>query len=297
MPWYIYSMLTSFSFVGLYLCIRWLTGKGFAPKQILLFMVGFALLGFFGVTAPSLRHVVNSDNFLGFLAAAAFAGIFSSIGHWADFEAIKRAPNPGFATAIRNCSILPVTILSVFLFDSSFNLLKLLGIFVILVGIIALMIERKGFSQEKAGSQSAGTHWVSLAFLALASYTLAVFGIKKATVLGFAPPEICLFIYIVNFIFFNIICRKEIKGYFQDKAKLRFFLPVAIICAGFAFAVNLLNVKGISLAPNPGYHEAIRNTNVLFVTLLAIPLFSASIDKQKIMGVISIVIGIVVLVI
>ena len=142
-------MLTSFSFVGLYLCIRWLTGKGFAPKQILLFMVGFALLGFFGVTAPSLRNVVNSDNFLSFLAATAFAGLFSSIGHWADFEAIKRAPNPGFATAIRNCSILPVTILSVFLFDSSFNLLKLLGIFVILVGIIALMIERKGFSQEK----------------------------------------------------------------------------------------------------------------------------------------------------
>ncbi len=297
MPWYIYSMLTSFSFVGLYLCIRWLTGKGFAPKQILLFMVGFALLGFFGVTAPSLRHVVNSDNLLSFLAAAAFAGIFSSIGHWADFEAIKRAPNPGFATAIRNCSILPVTIFSVFLFDSSFNLLKLLGIFVILAGIIALMIERKGFSHEKTGSQSARTHWVSLAFLALASYTLAVFGMKKATLLGFAPPEICLGMYIVNFIFFSIICRNEVKGYFQDKAKLRFFLPVAIICAGFAFAVNLLNVKGISLAPNPGYHEAIRNTNVLFVTLLAIPLFSASIDKQKIMGVISIVIGIVVLVI
>jgi drug/metabolite transporter (DMT)-like permease len=297
MPWYIYSMLTSFSFVGLYLCIRWLTGKGFAPKQILLFMVGFALLGFFGVTAPSLRQVVNSDNFLGFLAAAAFAGLFSSIGHWADFEAIKRAPNPGFATAIRNCSILPVTILSVFLFDSSFNLQKLLGIFVILAGIIALMIERKSFSHEKAGSQSAGTHWVSLAFLALASYTLAVFGMKKATLLGFAPPEICLGIYIVNFIFFSIICRKEIKGYFQNKAKLRFFLPAAIICAGFAFAVNLLNVKGISVAPNPGYHEAIKNTNVLFVTLLAIPLFSASIDKQKIMGVISIVIGIVVLVI
>jgi drug/metabolite transporter (DMT)-like permease len=260
-------------------------------------MVGFALLGFFGVTAPSLRDVVSSDRFLSFLAAATFAGIFSSIGHWVDFEAIKRAPNPGFATSIRNCSILPVTVFSVFLFDSSFHLLKLLGVVLILAGIIGLLIERKVFSGEKEIRQSANNHWVPLAFTALACYTLAVFGMKKATLLGFAPPEICLCIYIVNLIFFSMICRKELRSYFQDKSKLRFFLPVVLACAVFALAVNLLNVKGISVAPNPGYHEAIRNTNVLFVTFLAIPLFSASIDKQKIVGVISIVVGIIVLVI
>lgn len=48
MPWFVYSILSAFLFVGLYLCIRWLTDKGFAPKQILLFMIGFALLGFLG---------------------------------------------------------------------------------------------------------------------------------------------------------------------------------------------------------------------------------------------------------
>jgi hypothetical protein len=120
---------------------------------------------------------------------------------------------------------------------------------------------------------------------------------KKATVLGFAPPEICLVIYIVNFIFFLVVCRKELKGYFQDRAKLRFFLPVVFACALFALAVNLLNVQGISLAPNPGYHEAIRNTNVLFLTFIAIPLFKASIDVQKAIGVISTVVGIVIVVI
>lgn len=297
MPWYVYSILSSFSFVGLYLCIRWLTSKGFAPKQILLFMVGFALIGFFGATAPSLHRVINSDNFLSFLAAATFAGIFASIGHWADFEAIGRAPNPGYATSIRNSSVLPVTILSVFLFDSSFDFLKLLGILLILPGIIALLIERKTFREKKEGGPASKKPWVPMAFIALASYTLTVFGMKKATLLGFAPPEICLCIYIVNFIFFLVVCRKELRGYFQDKTKLRFFLPVVLGCAFFAFAVNLLNVKGIALAPNPGYHEAIKNTNVLFVTLLAVPLFSASINKQKMIGVVSIVAGIIILVI
>ena len=297
MPWYVYSVLSSLSFVGLYLCIKWLTTRGFAPKQILLFMVGFALIGFFGATVPSLHSVVNSDKFFSFLGAATFAGIFTSIGHWADFEAIGRAPNPGYATSIRNSSVLPVTILSVLLFDSPFHLIKLLGIFLILAGIIALLIEKKTDSKEGESRQPAKNSWIPRAFIALASYTLAVFGMKKATLLGFAPPEICLCIYIVNFIFFLVICRKELKSYFEDKIRLRFFLPVVLVCAFFAFTVNLLNVKGISLAPNPGYHEAIRNTNVLFITLLAIPLFSASINKQKMIGIVSTVAGIVVLVI
>ena len=297
MPWFVYSILSAFLFVGLYLCIRWLTDKGFAPKQILLFMVGFALLGFLAATAPSLRKVLNSENFLGFLAAGTFAGIFSSIGHWADFEAIKWAPNPGFSTSIRNSSILPVTILSVILFNSQFHFIKLFGVFLILAGIIALVIQRQASSGERRiRNIDRKNYWVPLAFVALAGYTLTVFGMKKATLLGFSPPEICLCIYIVNFIFFAFICRKNFRSYFQDKARMRFFLPVVFACAFFAFAVNLLNVKGIELAPNPGYHEAIRSTNVLFITFLAIPLFSASMDKQKIMGVISIVAGIFILV-
>jgi drug/metabolite transporter (DMT)-like permease len=297
-PWFVYSILAALFFVGLYLCIRWLTDKGFSPRQILLFMIGFALLGFLGATAPSLGKVLSSEKFLGFLAAATFAGIFSSIGHWADFEAIKRAPNPGFSTSIRNSSILPVTILSVILFNSQFHFIKLLGVFLILAGIIALVIQRQASPEEKwARNTGDKNYWVPLAFIALAGYTLTVFGVKKATLLGFSPPEICLCIYIVNFIFFTVLCRKDFRSYFQDRARLRFFLPVVFACAFFAFAVNLLNVKGIELAPNPGYHEAIRSTNVLFVTFLAIPLFSASMDKQKIIGVISIVAGIFILVI
>jgi drug/metabolite transporter (DMT)-like permease len=190
-----------------------------------------------------------------------------------------------------------VTLLSVVLFQSQFHLLKLGGVFLILAGIIALVIQRKPSSQEERTRPPAQkNYWVSLSFIALAGYTLTVLGMKKATLLGFSPPEICLCIYIVNFLFFTFLCRKDIRGYFQEKTRLRFFLPVVFACAFFAFAVNLLNVKGIELAPNPGYHEAIRNTNVLFLTFLAIPLFSASMDKQKILGVVSTVVGMLILV-
>jgi|GEM_PF-1246476 len=297
LSWYVYSILTSFSFVGLVLCIRWLTNKGFTPKQALLFMIGFAFLGFLGIAGSTLDKVINSDHFFSFLAAGSFAGIFASIGHWADFEAIKRAPNPGYATAIRNCGILPVIVLSVFLFGSSLHLVKLLGALLILSGIMALVIQRNPYPVEEEKANSGRSPWVALSFAALACYTLMVFGIKKATMLGFAPPEICLLIYLINLLFFASLCRKEVKDYFKDKAKLKFFLPVVLIAAFFAFAANLLSVKGLELAPNPGYHEAIKNTNILFVTVLAIPLFSASFDKLKILGVSSIAFGIIVLVV
>jgi drug/metabolite transporter (DMT)-like permease len=274
-----------------------LTTKGFAPKQILLFTIGIALLGFICVAVPSLHSVVESDRFPVFLVVGIFSGIFASFGHWADFEAIKHAPNPGYATSIRNCSVLPVTILSVFLFNSEFGFPELMGALLILAGIMALVIERKTPIESNESKQPNSNIWILLAFMALTCYTLTVFGMKKATLLGFSPPEICLCIYIVNFIFFTVICRKEFRNYFRDKARLKFFLPIAFTCGCFAFAVNLLNVKGIQLAPNPGYHEAIKNTNVLLVTFLAIPLFSTRIDKQKLMGVLLTLAGITVLVV
>jgi len=87
---------------------------------------------------------------------------------------------------------------------------------------------------------------------------------------------------IVNVAFFAAVCRKEVRAFLLDKVRLRRFVPVTLVCALFAVAANLLNVKGLALAPNPGYHEAIRSTNLLFITVLAVPLFSASLDRQKI---------------
>ena len=297
LPWYLYSILTSLSLVGLVLCIRWLTNQGYAPKRILLFMVGIALLGFAALAGPGLARAVGSPNLLGFLLYTGLAGAFATVGHWAEFEAIKRAPNPGYATAIRSCSILPVIVFSVFLFDSTLTIFKLTGALLILGGILALVIEKdsppKGEGRDAPGKRL----WIILALTALTCYSLMVLGIKKATLLGFAPPEICVGIYLVNFVFFAVINLGGMRAYFRDRDGLRQFLPLVIVAALFAMATNLLNVKGLEMAPNPGYHEAIRNTNILLVTLLAVPLFGAHFDKAKMVGVVVILVGIVVMVV
>jgi drug/metabolite transporter (DMT)-like permease len=297
MAWYHYSISTSLSLVGLILCIRWLTNRGYQPKQILLFMVAIALVVFLGIAWPGLSDLYNSEHFLISLLFTVLAGVFASIGHWSDFEAIKRAPNPGYATALRNCSILPVIFLSVFLFNSELSPWKLAGAVVILAGIMGLVVDVRGNSPRIGEADPGRKRWILLSLVALSSYTLAVFAIKKATLLGLGPAEICAGIYIINLVFFAFLNRKEMKGYFADKAVLKRFLPVICLTVFFAVTSNLLNIKGLELTPNPGYHEAIRNTNILLVTLLSVPLFSARLDGFKLAGVVTILLGIILLVV
>jgi drug/metabolite transporter (DMT)-like permease len=187
-------------------------------------------------------------------------------------------------------------LLSVIIFNSELNPWKLAGAVVILAGIMGLVVDVKASSVQKGKNGSEGKGWVLLSMSALACYTLMVFAIKKATLLGLAPPEICAGIYIINLVFFTVLNRKEMKDYFADKAGLKRFLPVVFLTAVFAVAANMFNVKGLETAPNPGYHEAIRNTNILLVTLVSVPLFSARIDGFKLAGVVTILLGIILLV-
>ena len=78
MIWYHYSLLTSLSLVGLVLCIRWLTNRWYQPKQILLFMVGIALVGFLGLAWPGLSDWLNSKYFFSSLLFIFLAGVFAT---------------------------------------------------------------------------------------------------------------------------------------------------------------------------------------------------------------------------
>ncbi len=80
----------------------------------------------------------------------------------------------------------------------------------ILAGIISLVVDVKvkASSSPKGEGGSDGKGWVLLSLSALSCYTLMALAIKKATLLGLAPPEICAGIYIINLVFFAALNRK-----------------------------------------------------------------------------------------
>lgn len=91
--------------------------------------------------------------------------------------------------------------------------------------------------------------------------------------------------------------RYELGGWLKDKASLKILLPVAFLAGVFSFLANFFNIIGTGAAPNPGYNNAIKYTQVVLVTLLAVPLFYASFDRRKLCGVVAIVIGAVLVVV
>ena len=295
MPWYIYSIVAAFSFVGMVLCTRYLGNKGFSSKQILFFLFGFAFFEFLVLNARTLTSIWKFEQFSVFLFVMTIAGVFAVIGNWADFTAVIKAPNPGFVGAIKNSNVLLIVFLSVLMFGSSLSLTKLLGVLLVVGGMILLILEKRNSNTKQI--ERSFFRWEVLAAIAAVSFAIAVLGVKQASQIGFSSPQINLFLFGFNFLAFTLINRREIKNYFQDTAKLKGFLPIVFLAGTLAFIGNIFNIQGIITAPNAGYHESIKNTQILFTTLLSVPLLGASLSKQKLLGIILVLAGIVILVI
>ena len=295
MPWYIYSILSSLSFTGMVLCTRYLGNKKFSSKQILLFIFGFTFLGFLILNAGTLNNIWGSKQFPYFLIVMAITGLFCIIGNWADFTAVIKAPNPGFVGAIKNSNVLLIVFISTLFFGSSLNMIKLLGVLLTVGGIVALVAEKKVPLVEQDKKSLLG--WDILAAIGALSFAIMVLGVKKVSLIGFSSQQINLFLCGLNFLAFAILSRKEIKGYFQNTVQLKSFLPIVFLASTFSFVANLCNIKGIAVAPNPGYHESIKNTQILLTTLISVPLFGVKLKRRKLLGVVFVLIGVVILVI
>lgn len=295
MPWYIYSISTSLLLAGMVLCTRHLGNKGFSSKQILFFLFGFAFFGFLAINTGTLNNIFQSEHFWFFLFIIIIIGTFAVIGNWADFTAVINAPNPGFVGTIRNSNVLLITFLSILIFGSSFNLIKILGVVLIIGGITILVMEKSNTSTKR--TEKLYLKWNVLAVISALSFTIVILGLKKAIQIGFSSLQINLFTFGFNFLAFTILSRKELKSYFRDTVKLKTFLPVVFLAATFSFLANITNLKGMAIAPNPGYHESIKNIEILLTTLISVPLFGASLNKQKLLGVVAVLIGVIILII
>jgi len=286
-------MFAALSLAGMVLCTRFLGNKGFSSKQILIFILGLNALSFLALLIPSFDTFINSANLSIFLIIIAIAGVLSCIGNLTDFTAVIKAPNPGFADAIKSSNILLTLFLSMLLFHSQFSFGKLLGAVFIIIGIALLVVDKK--SAQK--NEKLSSNWKVLAIIGAVCFSIVTLFMKKLTQLNFGALEIGLFTSGIAFVFILISGRKEIKNCFSNKEKIKIFLPVVVLASAFSLVAGIFNIKGIALSPNPGYHDAIRNSRILFATLLSVPLLGATINKQSFLGVIAILIGMAILVI
>ena len=294
MPWFFYSILSSLGFVGMILCVRKLMNDGFAPKQILMFLTGLVSLAFglANVFDPGLLW--QSQDLWPFLFLMGGIGFFHVVGNWADFTGIQRAPNPGYVVAIRNATILPIVFLAPFLFASPVaSGAQWVAVFAIIGGITLVAYERK----RKEAQNSKSLPWPALAFLALGCFMIGVLIMKQVTLFPYASAKEIVFLASgINCIAFALMSGKESARILGDPALRVKFLFFIVLAAIFSALANWGSVTGLTLAPNPGYHNALQNTHAALVALVAIPMFGSEWNARKMAGVALVIIGTIMLI-
>lgn len=296
MPWYFYSLISSLSFAGMILSVRRLGDLGFSSKQILLFLTGFSFLGFLGMNLLSPGVIWSSSDLWVFIFIMLIAGACAVVGNWTDFEGIRRAKNPGYAVSVRNGTILSIVILSAFIFGSPFGIPEFIGAILIFFGIYLLVLKKDSPGAETE-QERGGMPWYYFSFLALLAFTGLVLLQKQATLVPFASTkEVNLILFFVNACVFLLFSRKNIREYVSDARFAKVFLPWVFAGAVFSFFGNYTSIIGLEMAPNAGYHEALKNTNMLFVALLSLALAPKTFEFSRLLGIAVMSIGILILV-
>ncbi len=296
MPWYFYSLITSLSFAGMILCVRRLEDYGFSSKQVLLFLTGFSFLGFLSVNLMFPGALWSSSNIGVFIFIMFVAGVCAAVGNWTDFEGIRRAKNPGYAVSIRNGTILSTIIFSSFLFGSPLGVSEFISAILIFSGIYLLVLKKNSpgvDTEQEHGKMS----WYYFSFLALFAFTGLVLLQKQATLIPFASTkEMNLILFFVNACAFLLLSRRNIREYVSDARFAKVFLPWVFAAAILSFLGNYVSIIGLGMAPNAGYHEALKNTNVLFVALASLVLAPKTFEFSRMLGVAVMTIGVLILV-
>lgn len=132
--WLIYSFLSLFFCTGLVLTVKYLSIKKMLSEVMIFFTMLFALV-IFGVRYI---QIINSGEYRiehwGLYFVLVMAGIFSFFANNFNVKAISLAPNASYASAISDMRLIPVAILSIFLFNSTLSIKGIIGIIVCLIG-------------------------------------------------------------------------------------------------------------------------------------------------------------------
>jgi drug/metabolite transporter (DMT)-like permease len=137
MNWFLKSLIGMLFTAGAIIALKALTSRGvpteFMTASYFILMAAITAAFIFSrkINIPVAKKIAPLIIILGILGAAA---------NFILFEAVRMAPNPGYAMAIFHTEIVLVAVASVFLFKSELNWKSLLGVLLVAAGVILLVI-------------------------------------------------------------------------------------------------------------------------------------------------------------
>ena len=131
--------------------------------------------------------------------------------------------------------------------------------------------------------------WLIYTLISVVFMAGMVLILKKLTLQGINAAVILFILFSVAAFVFGghlLVTRTKLDVSFWP-------LILIVIAAVFSYVANLLQVKSIALAPNPGYVFAIVSLNVVLVTVMSYFLFASEISVLKGVGIVLGVIAVI----
>lgn len=280
MNWVVVSLGIIVSSVVLYLAIRKLKDLHVPLEFRNLAMFALPALLFFTFNrARDISFVIEPYQFgIIFISAV----LFSWLGNIASLRALELAPNQGYSLIISKSYVVMTAILSVWLFDAPLTSKDILAILLIIGFSVLIMIDKK---ESKAKGQDKLWLWLTMGaffawgFLALTLRYLTDLGIQSTVILFYLT-------LIVSIIVLGEIVLKKVK------VTLNINNLVILGLVGIASTFfNLGLVLGYSVAPNPGYINAVNAGSIALVTIFSALIFKDELTPRKMVGILGVMAG------
>lgn len=133
--WVIHSFIAMLGFSGIYILLKTLTQFSIPSSIINFYFFGIASFGFLLISLIQKSSFSVPKNSMPFFVLLSLSAI---LGNYYSVKAYAIAPNPGYAAAIISSAVVLFTLFSIFAFNSNFDLLKGIGVFLIICGVVIL---------------------------------------------------------------------------------------------------------------------------------------------------------------
>jgi len=269
--------------VGLYLAVR-RAALAKLPNQFNnLAMFAIPLVVF--LIAGIFSHANLSLSLWQFIQILGTSVVLSYYGNAMSVRSIELAPNAGYSLVLSKSYVVLTTLLAVPLFNAPLTAHALLAIGLIVVSSAVILINSK--KTHEAKSQG----WIPLAFGAFLCWAFLSLMAKHLISGGLSTITFLIYVFAIGTLCVLIeMWRRKIK---LDTVRLHAwpFALVGIAASGF----NFFNFYTLSIAPNVGYVNATNAASIGAVTLLSAALFKDELTKQKLAGVVGVIVGLFIL--
>lgn len=287
MNWITLSIIALFSFSVMAILMAGQTKKGISVPFTLAVVVGL-WIPFFGLMfyREGFNFAFSKETAL----ILSCMGLLSIIANLFLFEAASEAPNPGFAFGIVNANPVFIAVAGYFFLGSEFQLIKLLGIAVSVIGVIIFTVS------NSRGSNSGGEKWIIKSLIALAASSAIAIIITGQMHKGVSLPFIMLFSAAMSLPAYIFWAYK--KGFSVEISKKDMQKSLAILfCAGiFSVIGNWAQYQSAAYSPNPGLSFALSNGKPILIAGLGKIFLSSELSLKQLIGILICIAGIAVIV-